>query len=64
MKTFILPDCSPVKIFRLLIDDKVIDHIVCKTNKYADQEIAKITPKPYSRLKKWSPTNSEDIKQF
>ena len=47
-----------------MIDDKVIDHIVCETNKYADQEIAKITPKPYSRLKKWSPTNSEEIKQF
>ena len=64
MKTFIPRDCSPGVVFRLLIDDKVIDHIVCETNKYADQEIAKITPKPYSRLKKWSPTNSEGIKQF
>ena len=64
MKTFIPPDCSPVDVFRLLIDDKVIYHIVCETNKYADQKIAKITPKPYSRLKKWSPTNSEEIKQF
>ena len=64
MKTFIPPDYSPVDVFRLLIDDKVIDHIVCETINYADQEIAKITPKPYSRLKKWSPTNSEEIKQF
>ena len=64
MKTSIPPDYSPVDVFRLLIDDKVIDHIVCETNKYADREIAKITSKPHSRLKKWSPTNSEEIKQF
>ena len=64
MKTFIPSDYSSVDVFRLLIDDKVIDHIVCEPNKYADQEIAKITPKPYSRLKKWSPANSEEIKQF
>ena len=64
MKTFIPADYSPVDVFLLLIDDKVIDHIVCETNKYADQEIAKITSKPHSRLKKWSSTNSEEIKQF
>ena len=64
MKTFIPPDYSPVDVFRSLIDDKVIDHIVCETNKYADQEIDKITSKPHSRLKKWSSTNSEEIKQF
>ena len=61
MKAFIPPDCSPVYIFHLMIDDKNIDHIVHETNKYADQEIAKITSKPYSRLKKWSLTNSEEI---
>ena len=38
--------------------------IVCETNEYADQEIAKMISKPYSRLKKWSLTNSEEIKQF
>ena len=42
----------------------MIDHIVCERNKSVDQEIAKITFKPYSRLKKWSSTNSEEIKQF
>ena len=64
MKTFIPPDYSPVDVFRLLIDDKVIDYIVCETNKYVDQEIVKITPKLYFRLKKWSRTNSKEIKQF
>ena len=25
-------------LFCLLVDDKMIDHIVCETNKYADEE--------------------------
>ena len=64
MKTFILQDCSRVDVFRLLIDEWMIDHIVCETSKYADQNIAKTTPKPFSPLKKWNPTNSKEIKQF
>ena len=64
MKTFIPPDYSPVDVFCLLINDKVNDHIVWETNKYADQEIAKITSKPFSPLKKWDQTNFEEMKQF
>ena len=36
MKTSIPPNYSSVDVFRFLVDDKVIDHIVCETNKYAD----------------------------
>ena len=38
MKTSILPKFSSIDAFGLLVDDKMIDHIVCETNKYADQE--------------------------
>ena len=38
MKTSIPPNYSSIDDFRLLVDDKMIDHIVCETNKYADQE--------------------------
>ena len=38
MKTSIPPNYSSIDAFRLLVDDKMIDPIVCETNKYADQE--------------------------
>ena len=38
MKTFIPLNYSPVDVFRQLVDGKVIDLVVCETNKYTDQE--------------------------
>ena len=38
MKTSIPPNYSSIDAFRLLVDNKMIDHIVCETNKSADQE--------------------------
>ena len=38
MKTSIRPNYSSVDVFRLLVDDKMIDYNVCETNKYTDQK--------------------------
>ena len=52
LQTSILPNFSSVEGFHVLIDGKVINHIVCKTSRYADQKVAAVPPKLSSRLKK------------
>lgn len=47
------------------LDDELISRIVQQTNLYADQFLQKHTNlKPRSRLKKWYPTNSNEIRCF
>ena len=35
------PDCSPLDVFSLLVDENIIRHIVAETNRYATQTLAK-----------------------
>ncbi|KOB52358.1 PiggyBac transposable element-derived protein 4 [Operophtera brumata] len=48
-------------IFRLLVDDEVLDLMVQQTNLYAEQSIA---ANPGGRLTRWKPVTKEDIEKF
>lgn len=58
------PEITPLETFLLLVDDEVINLIVTETNRFAVQTIASKRVKKYSRIKKWTPTNPEEIKKF
>lgn len=55
---------TPFEAFRLFIDDEVINVIVLETNRYAEQQLAAKGLKRESRMKKWTPTNSDEMKKF
>jgi len=55
---------TPLDLFFLIINDAVIDHIVCETNRYAHQKISSSPPKKYRRLNKWIDTDADEIKRF
>ncbi|XP_050452172.1 uncharacterized protein LOC126851875 [Cataglyphis hispanica] len=57
-------DISPYDSFALFVDDEVIDLLVLETNRYAEQKLNKSELTPSSRMHKWTPTNSEEIKKF
>lgn len=41
----------PIDVYSLLLTDDVIEHIVCETNRYAEQEIEKRVLTRRSRMK-------------
>ncbi|CAG9574665.1 unnamed protein product [Danaus chrysippus] len=48
-------------VFRLLVDDSVIDLMIEQTNIYAEQLIA---VNPGGRMNRWKPVNKEDMEKF
>lgn len=48
-------------IFRLLVDDNVLDLMIKQTNIYAEQLI---TNNPGGRMSRWKPVNKEDMEKF
>lgn len=57
---------EPVDFFMLYIGD-LIQHFTIQTNKYANDYItavAGVNLKPHSRVRKWEPTNNEEMKTF
>lgn len=55
---------TPIEIFSILVDDKIINHIVAETNRFADQTIATMVQRKYAWLNKGKPTNDEETKKF
>ncbi|KAI4463228.1 piggybac transposable element-derived protein 4 [Holotrichia oblita] len=55
---------TPYEAFSLFVDDEVINMIVVETNKYAEQKLKNNQHKTSSRINKWVPTNSDEIKKF
>lgn len=54
----------PIDVYKLFIDDEVIDLIVKETNRYADKHIADQRVRRSSYLKNWKPVSSKCIKNF
>ncbi|KAJ8883557.1 hypothetical protein PR048_015401, partial [Dryococelus australis] len=48
----------------ILVDDDVLDHIVCETNRYAEQVISGTRTLRHSRLNMWVPTCNAEMKKF
>ncbi|XP_014676879.1 PREDICTED: piggyBac transposable element-derived protein 4-like [Priapulus caudatus] len=55
---------DPLEYFELYFDEGLIDMIVDETNRFAQQYIQGATLKPKSRARKWTPTNSNEIRVF
>lgn len=59
---------SPKDLFELLVYDAMINLIVTETNRYArqvsDEMIENETLKKYARLRRWEPTNAQEIREF
>lgn len=60
----VAPNISCIDAFKLFVDNEIIDHIVCETNKYAQQQLETRTLTRSSRKLMWSPTNNREIKKF
>ena len=58
------PNCSPLDVFSLLVDENVIHRIVAETNRYAAQTIANRSLTKFARLNKWVDTDEVEIKKF
>ncbi|VEN43200.1 unnamed protein product [Callosobruchus maculatus] len=54
---------GPIDIYRLLVDDSVLDLIVTETNRYASQKIS-MGYSGKSRIKHWTDTNKSEICKF
>jgi hypothetical protein len=54
---------TPYEVYRIFLNDAVLQLIVDETNKYADQEIRKGIS-PGARLNNWKQTDTEEIKKF
>jgi hypothetical protein len=52
---------TQIDSFLLFSDTELVDMIAEETNKYADQKIQSATWKPQSRVKSWTPVNSDEI---
>lgn len=57
-------DKEPVDLFKLFVNDDILDLIVTETNRYAHQQLDKGGHRPKSRIHKWVDTNKEEIKVF
>lgn len=57
-------DITPFDAFTLFVDDEIINIIVVETNRYAEQKFNNNQTKSKSRMTKWVPTDSEEIKKF
>lgn len=56
---------EPVDFFNLFVTEELINVMVVKTNRYAEQEIEKQRPlKRSSWLKDWKPINAEEMRLF
>ncbi|KAI4462363.1 piggybac transposable element-derived protein 4 [Holotrichia oblita] len=55
---------DPYKIYRLFIDDEVLEIIVRETNRYADQFIQSNDLSRRSFVRQWTETNKEEIRKF
>lgn len=59
-----LPGDNSYDVFELFLDDEIINLLVSETNRYAGQKLNKSDLPPFSRMHKFTPTNSEEMKKF
>lgn len=57
-------DATPYDFFSLFVDDEIINLIVTETNRYAEQQQQKPNIKQKSRIKNWTPTDPDEIRNF
>lgn len=55
---------NQLEYFELFFDDTLVNLIVLETNRFADQYIASTNLKFQSRVKRWTPTDSREIRVF
>lgn len=55
---------TPRDVFKLFVDQDIIDLIVTETNRYASQKVNAEGVKSKSRLKNWSDTNSDEMYKY
>ena len=56
------PDCSPLDVFSLPVDENIIRHIVAETNRYATQTLANRSLPKFAWINKWVETDQKDRK--
>ena len=54
----------PIQFFALFLTDNIIETMVTKTNRYAEQVIAASVVKSISRMKRWAATTMTEMKNF
>lgn len=57
---------TPTDFYKLFVTEEIIDKMVSKTNKYAENYInnSQANTKPKSRVKAWTPTDPQEMKRF
>lgn len=55
---------APIDYFRLFLGRADFERIAEETNRYADQELGKMTLKPHSRFRRWAATTWEEMVVF
>ena len=58
------PDCSPLDVFSLLVDENIIRHIVAETNRYATQTLANWSLPKFPRMNKWVEADQKEMKKY
>jgi len=59
-----MEDCAPIDFYTLFFDENVLDFLVSETNRYAHQIINSRTLSKCSRLKKWTPIDRTEMRNF
>lgn len=59
-----MEDCAPIDFYTLFVDENVLDFLVSETNRYAHQIINSRILSKCSRLKKWTPIDRTEMRNF
>ncbi|KAL4153253.1 hypothetical protein QTP88_001086 [Uroleucon formosanum] len=59
-----MKNCAPIDFYALFFDENVLDFLVSETNRYAHQIINSRRLSKCSRLKKWTPIDRTEMRNF
>lgn len=59
-----MTDCLPIDFYGLFFDEEILDFLIIETNRYASQSLRNRKLKAYSRLKKWTPIDRTEMRNF
>lgn len=59
-----MTDCLPIDFYGLFLDEEILDFLIIETNRYASQSLRNRKLKAYSRLKKWTPIDRTEMRNF
>ena len=57
-------NATPLDLFSLLFSDKILDHVVDRTNRYAERLLEAPNILRKSKVKKWVALSRDELKQF